>query len=298
MLYHRNTFICVRSANEDLSHVMDIQGIPILLEGRQAERFTHCAMTVDFDHRNRRRSTRCREDKSCYIIALADLELLCPSLLIQYNLSGRKFHEYKFKISVHRPLDNSPRSSQFLHRLLEPFTILHSLSHFDIVCPTNRQYCTSIATQVSRPPPTQSEVVGTVAMFENTGYHHLARNDFQRAIKYYKLAFAQHMYPFCPQQRVMQPSDRPLHEQQDLIAETTCMLPAALSNAHFEAREYNDALYWAVLALANRPPGDDTPRKWEINAYLARLMVQASEALMGIEDGKGECRRLGLLWYV
>ena len=245
--------VCVRSATENLAPVMKIKGIPILQKGRDAEKFAegfqHCAMSVAFDYQESAFHRKVNH-KTCYIIASDDLQLLCESLFIHYCHPNLYFHLYKFLITIHRdfagPQFHNKIPSLAQRRLLEPFTVLHSVPNFysvpnfQIVCPAHRAYCDSIIARVSRRAPTASEYIDRIGELTNVGHVKVAvDNDPKGAIEAYKMAFSELMY--APGVGAYSCS----RKQRGLLSSLYIELLMDIANSYRSLREYEEALSWA-----------------------------------------------------
>lgn len=285
MLYHENLFVRVRSAIKNLRGLMDIKGIPVFLEGRKAESCRHCAMSVDFDRLNTRSRTKNQDDKPCYVIAASDVELLCQSLLFEHMVVQNNILNIgEFKVTIHRMCDDMlskiPARNSPQRRLLEPFTVLHSVPHFKIAGPANTEYCASIAARVSRTGPTAGEYFNKVIELRDKGLNHLNRNDLQGAVKLIKSAYSQ-LITTCVRRKAVEPESAGFHpELIGAIVDTSTTLVAHLVFLHYRLDDMDDTHYWACNALQYGSRRSMTTRRENLYAKLVYLKAIAS-ARMG-----------------
>lgn len=236
---------------------MNIKGISFFLEGRKAETFSHCSMSVDIDRLNTPMRVKSQEDKPCYVIASTDVQLLCESLLIQHIVFSGVFKDYEIRITIHRMFDDMlnkvPAQNSSQRHLLEPFTTLHSVPHFSIAGPANTDYCASIAAQVSRVGPTVMEYFKQVIELRDKGHENLSRNDLKGALKAYKTAFSL-LISRCLRRKIVGPDWTEFHpEMQGTVVETYLALEVSLAFSHYSLDEWEDAHFWACDASEYGP---------------------------------------------
>lgn len=255
---------------------MDIKGIFFFLEGRKAETFSHCSMSVDIDLLNTPLRVKREEEKPCYVLASTDVQLLCECLMIQHTVFSGIFHKYEIRITVHRMfddmLDKIPAQNSPQRHLLEPFTILHSVPYFKIAGPANTDYCNSIAAQVSRVGPTVTEYFNQVIELRDTGHKFLSRNDVKGAIKAYKMAFSL-LISTCLRREIVGPDWTDFHPELQLKIVDTCLaLEVNLAFSCYSLDEWEDAHFWACGA------SDYGPRQGAMqheNCYSRIIYVKA-----------------------
>lgn len=257
MLYQENLFVRVSSTNFGFGRIMNMKGIPFVLEGRKASTSKHCAMSVEFDHLNTAMRSKSQEDKSCYVIASEDLELLCQSLLIQDTIIGKVFQRHEFKIIIYRMLDDMlskvPAQNSPQRRLLEPFTVLHGVPHIKIVGPANTEYCASITAQVSRMGPTIGQCFKNVIELTNKGHEHLNQNDLEGAIEVYKMAFSQ-LVSTCLRSRYADGRGLAPHPiLHNAVVDADLILLSNLAFLHYRLDRLGDAHFWACEATKFDP---------------------------------------------
>ena len=273
MLYHENLFVRFRSTNKNLARVMNIKGISFFLEGRKAEIFSHCSMSVDIDRLSTPLRVKSQEDKSCYVIASTDVQLLCESLLIQHTVISGIFKKYEIRITIHRMFDDMltkiPAQNSPQRHLLEPLTTLHSVSHFRIAGPANSDYCASIAAQVSRVGPTVIDYFNQVIELRAKGHAYISRNDLKDAIKAYKMAFSL-LISTCLRCRIVGLDWTDFHpDLPGTVVETYLALEVSLAFSHYSLDEWEDAHFWACNA------SEYGPRKNYDNCYARLIYVKA-----------------------
>lgn len=261
---------------------MKIKGITFFLEGRKAETFKHCAMSVDFDRLNTAHRVKNQEDKPCYVIASNDLQLLCQSFLISHTVLHSIFWYYQFRVTIHRMFDdmlsNTPAQTSPQRRLLEPLTVLHSVAHFEIAGPANTEYCASIAAQVSRIAPTVGECFDKTMELKYRGLTCVRQNDLVGAVKFYRMAFAQ-LISTCLRRHIVGTDWTAFHPGlQGAIVNTYLILLADLAFLHYNLDELDDAHLWAYQATRSdlRSP---RMRHQNLGAKLVYLKAMASARL-------------------
>ena len=74
----------------------------------------------------------------------------------------------------------TPDLTSLQRPLLEPFTVPHSVPHFEIAGPTNTKHRASIAAQVSRMAPTVGECFDKVIELSDKGHKERRRKDLER----------------------------------------------------------------------------------------------------------------------
>ena len=252
-------FVRIRSTNRRLRDAMDLKGIPHLLEGRKAEIFKHCAMSVDidrFDRPNGAARIKSQEDKPCYVIASNDLELLWECLLISHNGVTHFLQRYIFRIRIHRMFDDvlckNPAQNSPQRRLLEPFTVLHSVPHCEIAGPANTEYCASIATRISRMPPTAEDRLDEVTKMMDKGREETNLENFEGALKIYKMTLHR-LFSTCKLFR----TDPTLVHTGKHFDSMNIHLDLLFSFAflHYKLNEFEDAHFWACHVLKCRVAG-------------------------------------------
>lgn len=169
---------------------MKLKCIPTLLGGRQAKTFNHCAMSVNLDRQNTAVDINSQWHKPCYIITSDDIRRLCQSFLICHIFRSDTYGYFKFRVTVHRVSDDSlshnPSPGSPQRRLLEPFTVLHSVPHFKIAGFASSKYCASIAARVSRMAPPVESCFDQVIELRDKCRESSDRKDFKGAVKVYK----------------------------------------------------------------------------------------------------------------
>ena len=249
VLYDENMLIRVRSTDNDIGVLLKFRGIPYFLKGPRAEQFKHGAMSVDFDCQDTTAIERGQEDKPWYVIALDDLQSLWQSFTFYRNCVGNGLQHYEFRVNIHRMFGDTlnevlaARSPQ--RRLLEPFTVLDSITRFEITGSANTKYCASIAARVSRKGPTVEECFDEITELKRKGLEQYRRNDLEGATQTYKMAISQLIYNYCS--RTLFVPDWPeLHPQQYEIANgTKITLMTDLAILHYNLGEFEDAHFWA-----------------------------------------------------
>lgn len=86
---------------------------------------------------------------------------------------------------IHGKIPGQPSPQQ---RLLEPFTELHSVPHFEIAGPADTGHCASIAAQVSRMAPTVEEWLNSAIELTEKGHEHVHQHDSEGAVSLCKMA--------------------------------------------------------------------------------------------------------------
>lgn len=231
---------------------MTVKGIPTFLEGRNAETFKHCSMSVDFERLNTSPRVKSQENKPCYVIASTDVKLLCETFLIQHIVISGVFQHYVFRITIHRMFDDMlskiPAEKSPQRRLLEPFTVLYGIPHFRIAGPANTEYCAGIVAQVSRIGPTIGEYFNQVIELRDKGHENLSRNDVKGAIKSYKMAYSL-LISRCLRRNVVGPDWTGFYSGlQGAVVDMYLALAANLAFSHFSLDEWGDANFWACDA--------------------------------------------------
>ena len=280
-------FVRVRIADGNLGHLMKLKCIPSFLEGRKAETFKHCG------RQNTGGEMNCPGGKPCYVIASDDIRLLCQSLLIHPIFMSDIYGHLMFRITVHRLFDDtlshnvSPSSPQ--RRLLEPFTVLHSVPRFEIAGSVNSKYCASIATRVSRAAPPVEKCFDQVLESRDKGRESVGRNDLKGAVKVYKMAISQLIYSYIP--RTVQDHEwARLHPQQCQTAiDTRFTLLADLALLHYRLEELEDAHFWARTA-SSYGHTSGTLQSEMLYAKLVYLQAMASTRLGDHQQGADELR--------
>ena len=273
-----------------------MKGVPVFLEGRKAETFRHCAISVNIDRLN---STNEQQSNSCYVIASDDLQLLCQGLCAQDAFVGNIFRTCEIKITIHRMFDDmltkNPASASPQRRLLEPFTDLHSVRHFEIAGPANTEYCASIAAQVSRVAPTEEECFNKVLELSDRGYEKSSRNDLEGAVKFYKMAFC-HLMSTCLLARTLRTNPTEFFPgRQRSLWDTYQTLQANLALVHYWLDEFEDAHYWARNATLSGPTGDKMGSEIsyaKLFYFMARASVRLGRQPRATEE---LCKGLGVL---
>lgn len=261
---------------------MNIKGIPYFLEGRKAETFKHCAMSVDFDRLNTAHRVKSQEDKPCYVIASNDLQLLCQSLLISHTVINSIFWYYQFRITIHRMFDDmlssNPVQTSPQRRLLEPLTVLHSVAYFEITGPANTEYCASIAAQVSRIAPTVGKCFDKTMKLSHKGHTCVRQNDLKGAVKFYRMAFAQ-LISTCLRRHLVGTDWTAFQPGlQGAIIDTYLILLADLAFLHYTLDELDDAHLWAYQATKS-DLRSSRMRRQNLGAKLVYLKAMASARL-------------------
>lgn len=277
VLYHENLFVRVRSTKKNLGRLMNLKGIHVFLEGRKAETFKHCAMSVNFDRLNTALRIKSQEDEPCYVIASTDLQLLCQSLLIQHTVIGSVFKHYEFRVTIHRMCDDmlskTPAQTSSQRRLLEPFTVLHGVSHFAITGPANTEYCASIIEQVSRMAPAVEECFSSAIELRDKGHEYVLQNDLEGAVKVYELAFSQ-LITTCLRCRLAGTEWLALHpELPGAIVDTYLTLVVRLAFTSYRLDAFEDVHLWACDATRFDPNGRAMGRE---NSYAKLVYLKAT----------------------
>ena len=272
VLYHENIFVRVCCTHESFEGLMYLKGIPGILKGRQAESFKHCAMSVDLDRLNDTSELQTRRRASCWIIAFDDLQLLCHVLLYHHHIAhGSLFQHYEFSITVHRlfnhMLNQSSTGSTLVGRLLEPFTVLHSVPHFKIAGPVNSEYCANIVAQVSRKAPTLEEWFDIGLALREKSFEQLRQQNFKGAAETSRMAIS-HFTSSCSTETVAGTEWTALSpDQQAAINDAYVDVITNLAFAYYSLDDFEDAHFWAWFAT-EFIPRDSTMRRMNLYAEL------------------------------
>ena len=282
MLYRENLFVRVRSTHKNLGRLINLKGIPILLEGRKAETFKHCAMSVDLDRLNTPLGVKSQKENLCYIIASDDVQLLCQSFLIQHTVISGIFKHCQFKVTIHCMLDDmlskNPAQTSPQRRLLEPFTLLHSVPRFKIAGPANTEYCASIAAQVSRMAPTVDEEFNNVIELRDKGHEHLGRDDLEGAVRFYRTAFS-HLLSTCLRHKTVGTDWTKFYPGlPGAIMTMWLTLVANLTLLHCRLGEWEEAHIWACFAT-RYDPRQNLMKRGNFHAKLVYLKAMSSARL-------------------
>ena len=286
MLYDENIFVRVRCTHESFEGLMDLKGIPGILKGRKAESFKHCAMSVDLDRLNNTFELQIRRRAICWVIAFDDLQLVCQVLLYHHHIAhGSLFQHYEFSITVHRLFDHmlnqSSTGSTLVRRLLEPFTVLHSVPHFKIAGPVNREYCADIVAQVSRKAPTLEEWFDVGLALRKKSFEQLRQEDFKGAAETSRMAIS-HLTSSCSLETVAGVEWTALSpDQQAAINDTYVDVIANLALACYHLENCEDAHFWSWFATESIPR-NTTMRRMGLYAQLVYLKAMVA-AYLGYE---------------
>ena len=270
---------------------MNTRGIPILLEGRRAENSKHCAMSVDFHHLDTTHRLKSQKHWPSYIIVSDDLRLLCQGLLIEHT-HDHGFKLYEFQVNIHRASDDMlsqyPARNSPQRRLLEPFTVLHNVSHIKIAGPVNERYGASIAARMSGLGPTLTQYLNQVTEVTQKGHEHFDQNDLKRAMQAYKMAYSL-LVSTC-----LRPKDIEINwigfEPEHSILDLYVILMRCRAFVHFELDELEDARIWAYDVLQHGPLRTGT----EYQSSNARLVYIA--AIVSARSGD-RLRAVIELWH-
>ena len=271
VLYHENVFVRVYCTHESFEGLMDLKGIPGILKGHKAESFKHCTMSVDLDRLNNTSGLRA----TCWIIALDDLQLLCHVLLYYHYITyGSLFQHYEFRITVHRLFDymlNPPSTgSSFARRLLEPFTVLHSVPHFEIAGPINGEYCANIVAQVYRRAPTLKEWFDSGIALREKSFEQLRQANFKGAAETSRMAIS-HFTSSCSRDTVAGTEWTTLSpDQQIAINDAYVDVVANLALACYNLENCEDAHFWAWFAT-EAIPRNSTMRRMGLYTQLVYM---------------------------
>ena len=261
---------------------MNIKGIPFVLEGRKASTFKHCAMSVAFDRLNAATGSRSQQDKSCYVIAAEDLQLLCQGFLIRQAVFGNVFQQHEFRVTIYRMCDDMlskiPAQNSPQRRLLEPFTVLQGVPNFKIVGAANTEYCASIAAQVSRIAPTIAQCFNTVIRLRDKGHELVHQNDLKGAVKVYKMAFSQLICTCLPLKNAGVQEFKAHPSLPCVIIDAYLILIANLAFLHYRLDQFEDAHFWACQATEFNPRSEGMQRE-HFHAKLVYLKAIASARL-------------------
>ena len=283
VLYHENMFVRVRCTHESFEGLLDLKGIPGILKGRKAESFKHCAMSVDIHRLNNTSVPKKRRRAICWIIAFDDLQLLCHVLLYHHHIAhGSLFQHYEFSITVRRLFDymlnQSSTGSSLVRRLLEPFTVLHSVPHFKIAGPVNREYCANIVAQVSRKGPTLEEWFDLGNALREKSFEELRRKNFRGAAETSRLAIS-HFTSSCSRETVAGTEWTTLSlGQQAAINNAYVDVIANLALAYYSLEICEDAHFWAWFAT-DAIPRNSTMRRMNLYATLVYLKAMVAAHL-------------------
>ena len=286
VLYHENIFVRVRCTHESFEGLMDLKGIPGILKGRKAESFEHCAMSVDLDRLNNTSGLQIRRRAICWIIAVDDLQLLCQVLLYHHHIAhGILFQHHEFSITVHRLFDHllnqSSTGSTLVRRLLEPFTVLHSVPHFKIAGPVEREYCANIVAQVSRKAPTLEEWFDIGLALRQKSFEQLRRQNFKGAAETSRMAIS-HLTSSCSRTTVAGTEWTAFSpDQQAATNDAYVDVIANLALACYGLENCEDAHFWSWFATESIPR-NSTLRRMNLYAELCYLKAIAV-ALLGHE---------------
>lgn len=222
---------------------MITRGIPILLEGQEAENFKRSAMSVDFHHLDTVLEAKSQGIWSSYVIASNDLRLLCQGLLIEHTFDDI-FKVYEFRVNIHHVSQNLLQ-----RRLLEPFTVLHSATHFQIAGTVNKGYSDSIAARVSSLGPTLEDYLNQVAEITQKGHEHFRHYEFKRAMQAYKMAYSL-LIETCFRLETMEINCIGFYFETDHdVLEYYVLLVRSRAFVHYKLDELEDARIWARDAI-------------------------------------------------
>ena len=266
---------------------MDLKGIPGILKGRKAESFKHCAMSVDLDRLNNASGLKLWRREICWIIALDDLQLLCHVLLYHRCIAYDSFFQhYEFRITVHRLFDymlNPPSTgSSFARRLLEPFTVLHSVPNFQIAGPINKEYCANIVAQVSRRAPTLEEWFDVGIALREKSFEQLRQQNFKGAAETSRMAVS-HFTSSCSREAVAGTEWMTLSpDEQATINDSYVDVIVNLALAYYSLENCEDAHFWAWFAT-EATPRNSTMRRMNLYVQLVYLKAMVA-AHLGHEE--------------
>ena len=298
VLYHENIFVRVRCTHHHFEGLMDLRGIPGILKGRRAECFRHCSMSVEIDRLNNVSGLRTRA--VCWIVALDDLQLLCHALLYHHHIAlGSLFQHYEFSVTVHRLFDymlnKTPKGSSGLRRLLEPFTVLHSVPHFNIAGPVDISLCANIAAQVSRRAPTLEEWFDSGVALREKSYEQCRQKDFKGAAETCRMAVS-HLVSSCSRDTVAGIEWTTLSpELQAAINDTYIDVIAHLALAYYNLQSHEDAHFWSWFAT-EAIPRNSTMKSMNLYAKLVYLKALSTAHLGYVDRAVGElCEGLSVV---
>lgn len=230
-------------------------------------------MSVDFSRLNTPLGVKSQEENLCYIIVSDDVQLLCQGFLLQHTVGSGIFKYCQFKVTIHCMLDDmlskNPAQTSPQRRLLEPFTVLHSVPHFKIAGPANTEYCASIAAQVSRMAPTVEEDFHNVIELRDKGHEHLGRDDLKGALRFYRTAFSHILSTCSPRKTVGTDWTTFQPGLPDAIIATWLNLVTNLALLHYRLEEWEDAHVWACYAT------QIDPRKNVMNLHAKLVYLKA-----------------------
>ena len=159
------------------------------------------------------------------------------------------------------PAQNSPQ-----RRLLEPFTVLHSVSHIKIAGPVSERYGASIAAQVSSLGPTLTGYLDQVTEVTQKGHGSFYKRDFKDAIHSYEMAYSLFIST-CLRPEAMETNWTGLHPGLD--QSIFCLYVILLCNRTFA--DY-DASIWARDAAQHSPRGNSPERQ---SSYAKLVYIEA-----------------------
>lgn len=265
----------------DLGWLLYKLGIAIILPEGKSKSFKHCAMSVELDLDSTISIERTEENR-VYVIASDDLRLFCHGLLmLHYNLSDC-LQYLVFKVTVHRMFDdmltNNPARTSAQHRLLEPFTVLHSIPQFEITGTANLEYCAQVAAKVSRVPPTLKESQARVLELRDKGHEYARQSDLRSAIEFYKMAISM-LITTCDESKIADP-DENFDKWQHVLGYTYFDLEGCLAHSHYGLDELEEAHFWACEATTPIKSNRGKPELYEkCYAKLVYLKAIASARL-------------------
>lgn len=216
--------------------------------------------------------TKRTEEKQVYILASDDLRLFCHGLLVQQYIFSDQLQYLAFKITVHRMFDDmltsNPAQPSAQRRLLEPFTVLHSIPQFKITGTANLEYCAKVAAKMSRVPPTTKESQAKVLELRDKGHEYARQSDLRSAIETYKMAIRL-LLTTCYGPKIADPDEDP-DKWQHSLGYTFLGLKGNLAGSHYGLGEFEEAHFWACQAIIPFKSKYGKPKLYE--AFYAKLV--------------------------
>ena len=252
-------------------------GVPIILPESRSKSFKHCAMSAELIHLDSNISIQRTEEIQVYIIASDDLRLFCYGLVLQHSTLGECLHQYlAFKIIVHRMFDDmltsNPARLSAQRRLLEPFTLLHSISQFEITGTANLEYCAKISAKVSCVCPTQKEFLSKVLKLRDKGHEYARQSDLRSAIEIYKMAISL-LLTICYGPKITDVGEY-FDKWQHNLEYTYLNIEGNLAISHYRLHEFEEAHFWACRATIPVDSKHGKPKRFE-NCYAKLVYLKA-----------------------
>lgn len=306
ILYCENLFIRLVTNVKQIQRLCYNVGLQPLLYGKRAKDFKESAMsiTISQDGNN-------RKGNFFQIYACEDLHLLCRGLLACVLASGISagndlafLRRSIFAVSIHGSSerrihelsDSTPSVSSKEHRLLEPFTKLHSIDRFNITGPVYGQYKAYITKQVARPAPSLESAIIEIMALKNEGKNAFNSNQHALAIAKYEAALLHLFTNFWDLDTIIQTGDLAKLKAYDACCSMRFQIQTMLAAALLGMKRFADCHYWASHAKSIREDRRTRARP-ELESYtkVAFIQVLASKGMGEIERAVWELREVVML---